>query len=106
MTLRWLVVSIVAVATVMVILMAQIANPCSGDLTGTAPAIEHQHDLERSTLSARAAAALTEAVSSCGMDPDCVTRTTEMFTRFEADALGAKAREQRDALRAECLRRH
>lgn len=105
MTLRWLALTLAALTAVIIVLMAQLADPCAGDMTGVAPTVEHQHDLERATLSARAAAALTEAVSSCGTDPVCVTRTTELFTRFEADALGAKAREQRDALRAECQRR-
>jgi hypothetical protein len=105
MTLRWMFATLAVVAIAAAALVAEISHPCSGDLTGVAPAIEHQHDLERATLSARAAAAMTEAVSSCETDVACVTRVTEQFTRFEADALGAKAREQRDVLTAECMRR-
>lgn len=104
MTLRWLVAVLVVVAVSAAVLVTEIAHPCQRDLTGVAPAIEHRHDLERATLSSRASAAMTEAVSSCGTDPSCVTDVTERFTRFEADALGAAARAQRDELVAECLR--
>lgn len=102
MRYHWMLVSIAVVAVAGVVLVTKIAHPCSGDLTGTSPTIEFKHDLEREALSATASAALAEAVAQCGMDAACISRTTERFSRFEADALGAKARDQRDALIDAC----
>jgi hypothetical protein len=103
MRYHWMLVTMGVAAIAGLALVMEVAQPCSGDLTGTAPAVEHRADLEREALSARAAAALADAVSSCGTDAACVTRTTERFSRFEADALGAAARDQRDALIAACM---
>jgi hypothetical protein len=102
MRYHWMLVTMGVAAIAGIVLVTQIADPCAGDLTGSSPILEHSADLERESLSARAAAAMTEAISSCETDATCVTRVTEKFTRFEADALGAKARDQRDALIAAC----
>jgi hypothetical protein len=102
MRYHWMLVTMGVAAISGLVLVTKIAHPCSGDLTGTAPTVEHRADLEREALSARAAAALADAISLCGTDAGCVTRTTERFARFEADALGATARDQRDALIDAC----
>jgi len=104
MRLYAMVCTLFAGAMVSVVVVTKIAHPCGGDLTGTSPVAEHRGDLQREALSARADAARAEALAGCGTNAECITNANERFMRYEADALGAAAMDQRDALRAECMR--
>lgn len=66
------------------------------------PALEAEHDLERSMLSSRAATERDAAILACGNDPICIASTATAYTRFEAEALRALALTQREAVVSLC----
>lgn len=100
MRLNYMILTVIVTLICVMVLAAQIATPCAGELSGTA--LSMQHDAERDALSAQADAKRTEKILSCQGAADCVSRTSEDFIRFEAEALRSLALSQRAAAVSHC----
>lgn len=100
MRLNYMIATIVVVLISVMALAAQISTPCAGELSGTA--LSMQHDAERDALSAQADAQRTEKILACKGAADCLSRTSEDFIRFEAEALRSLALSQRAAAVSHC----
>lgn len=100
MRLNYMLATVVVVLISVMALLAQLRHPCDGELSGTA--LSAQHDAERDALSAQAEAMRTEKILSCKGAVDCITRTSEDFVRFEADALRSLSLSQRASAVSHC----